>query len=142
MQKILKEVSEVIGFPLAIELCRKWGGLSLRIPKKIKVEHPIAVTIGLEYAAKLSQIFGGENIYLPLYKNSRLAIRNAEIYKACIEEGKSRTQVGAEFGITRQSVSAIIKKIEEDKHYADYVKNLLNSLDKNDYLKLLKSCRF
>lgn len=129
VQKILKEVSEVIGFSQAIELCKKWGGSSLRIPKKVKVEHPIAVTIGVDCATRLSRIFGGENIYLPLYKNSRLAIRNAEIYRACIENGKSRTKVGAEFGLTRQSISAIIKKVKENKDYFHHVHKLLESLD-------------
>lgn len=122
----------MIGFSQAIKLCKKWGGMSLRIPKKVKVEHRIVATIGLEYATKLSEIFGGENIYLPLYKNSIAEIRNAEIYRACIEEGKSRTKVGVEFGLTRQSVSAIIKKMEKNKDDFWQIYSLQKSLENGD----------
>jgi hypothetical protein len=118
MQKVLQELTDVIGYGNAIDVCRRWGGREIRVPVKVAASDPLALVLGLETARKLVLAFGDQRLQLPSERNALLDLRNAAIWKACIIEGKSHKVVGLEFGLTRQAVSDVLRKMREQGHDA------------------------
>lgn len=115
MQQILREVSAVLGLSDTIELTRRWGGRTLAVPMKVDMIHPLAMTLGLETAQKLVKHFGGVHLQLPAERNALLDMRNQAIYQACTVDGRSQESVGLEYGLTRQGVAAVLRKVEEQR---------------------------
>lgn len=113
MQQILREVSAVLGLSDTIELTRRWGGRTLAVPMKVDMIHPLAMTLGLETAQKLVKHFGGVRLQLPAERNALLDMRNQAIYQACTVDGRSQESVGLEYGLTRQGVAFVLKKVGE-----------------------------
>lgn len=107
------ELIEVVGLADALEISRRWGNRTLKIPAKVDILHPLALTLGLETAQKLVHHFAGVAMQLPAERNALLDMRNEAIYRACTIEGRSQESVGAEYGLTRQGVAAVLKKVAD-----------------------------
>jgi len=118
LQTILKEISAAIGLADTIELTRRWGGRTLAVPMKVDVIHPLAMTLGLETAQKLVKHFGGVRLQLPAERNALLDMRNKAIHQACTVDGRSQESVGLEYGLTRQGVAAVLKKVTDSQEFA------------------------
>lgn len=113
MQKVLQELTEAIGYGEAIAVCRRWGGRKIRVPVKVGPSDPLALVLGMDKARRLVEAFGDQLLQLPAERNALLDMRNAAIWRACIDEGRSHESVGLEYGLTRQGVGAILKKMRE-----------------------------
>jgi Mor family transcriptional regulator len=113
MQQIVKDLAECVGLSNAIEIVRRWGGRELYIPKTVDGASPLALTLGLDCARKLCSIFGGERLRLPAERNALLDLRNTAVMQM-LESGKSMEAVGLEFGITRQRVKQIKRKLRDE----------------------------
>ena len=112
MQRVIKELSRVVGFADAIEIVRRWGGRIVYIPVKVEQGDALALTLGLETARKLVKEYGGQQLELPPERNALLSLRNAAIM-AKRESGVSMEKIGLEFGLTRQAVSHILRTMQE-----------------------------
>lgn len=110
MQRVLIEVVDKIGLAETIELCRGWGGRTLVVPQRVNPSHPLALSLGLKLAKRISEAFGGRTLQLPRERAALIERRNIAIYKACIDDGRSRESVGLEYGLTRQGVDAVIRR--------------------------------
>lgn len=112
MQKVFAEVSHEIGFEMALELVRRWGGTSLSVPVKIDEAHPITAAIGLESARKLIASQAGKDLQLPTLRSAMRDMRDEEIYRACVVQGKSHSSVCGNYGLSRQAVAAVLRRFE------------------------------
>lgn len=112
MQKIVQELADAIGLADAIVIVRKWGGRELYVPKTVRHDDALALTLGLQTAQRLVSFFGGGYIKLPAERNALLDLRNEAICQA-IESGESPGSVGLEFGLTRQMVVRISRAAKE-----------------------------
>jgi len=112
MQRIIKDLSDKIGFADTIEIVRRWGGRRLYIPVSIEEDNPLAIAIGLERARRLSDHYGGQQLELPAERNALLELRNAEILRQH-RAGKSMEFIALQFGVTRQAVGYIIRTVSE-----------------------------
>jgi hypothetical protein len=113
MQRVIRELSDAIGFGEAIEVVRRWGGRELYVPVKVESGDPLHLTLGLETARKLVAAFGGQRLRLPAERNALLDMRNAAIARDALPPpaglGLSHEQLGLRYGLTRPAVSQILK---------------------------------
>ena len=112
MQRVIRELSNVIGLADAIEIVRRWGGRDMYVPVKVEAGDALALTLGLETARRLVHEYGGQRLQLPAERNALLDLRNAAIV-AQHEGGASMESIGLEYGLTRQAVSHILRTIRE-----------------------------
>jgi Mor family transcriptional regulator len=112
MQRVIREISEVVGLADAIELVRRWGGRELYVPVKVERADALALTLGLDAARRLVQHYGGQRLQLPAERNALLDLRNAAIV-AQHDGGASMETIGLQYGLTRQAVSHILRTIRE-----------------------------
>lgn len=112
MQRAVKELADAIGLGDAIEVCRRWGGREAYIPVKVAPGDPLALTLGLETARKLVAAFGGRRLQLPAERNALLDLRNAAILRDA-DAGLSQEQIGLRYGLTRQSISHILRQLRD-----------------------------
>jgi Mor family transcriptional regulator len=110
MQKVLKELSAVVGFADAIVIARRWSGRVLNVPQTVESGDPLALTLTLETARKLVNAFGGTRLQLPSERNALLDLRNEAILRAR-RDGSTIASICAEYGLTRQGVEHILKKM-------------------------------
>lgn len=113
MQRVVKELVEAVGLGDAIEICRRWGGRDFNVPVRVAPHDALALTLGYESAKKLVDALGGVRLQLPAERNALLDMRNAAIYRAVKTDGRSHQDVALEFGIRRQQVLHILRKVEE-----------------------------
>jgi hypothetical protein len=113
MQRILRELTATIGFADTMQLVRRWGGRTLAVPMKVDMMHPLALSIGLEAAQRLVSAYAGQHLQLPAERNALLDQRNAAIWRAIHEEGRSQVSVAIEFGLTRQGIQAVLAKMRD-----------------------------
>lgn len=110
MQLVMQDLIEKIGYSAAIEVCRRWGGRKLHVPRSMTEAHPLALSLGLEPAKLLVEHFGGEALQLPRERNALIDERNAAIVRAIEVDRLSQETVGVMFGLTRQAVAAVLRK--------------------------------
>ena len=114
MQKIIADLSELIGSGDAWQIVRRWAGSELYVPRHMTRDHPIALTIGLEKAQILSKRYGNDRIRIPIERNALREQRNQSILKAK-DDGKSYTQISRDHGLSRPAVVAIIRKLRDNE---------------------------
>lgn len=113
MQRILRELTQTIGLADTLLLVRRWGNRTLRVPAKVGPADPLALTLGLDAAQRLVAAYSGQSLQLPAERHALLDLRNAAIWRACVDEGRSPGSVGLEFGLTRQGVAAVLAKMRD-----------------------------
>jgi Mor family transcriptional regulator len=112
MQRAVRELADAIGLGDAIEVCRRWGGREAYIPVKVSPGDPLALTLGLDTAQRLVSAFGGRRLQLPAERNALLDLRNAAILRDA-DAGMSQEQIGLRYGLTRQSISHILRQLRD-----------------------------
>lgn len=113
MQRILRDLTKTIGLADTMQLVRRWGNRTLRVPAKVGPADPLALTLGLESAQRLVAAYAGQALQLPAERHALLDARNAAIWQACAVDGRSQEAVGVEFGLTRQGVGAVLAKMRD-----------------------------
>jgi len=111
MQVAINELSSALSFAEALEIVRRWGNRRYRVPMKVDVSDPLALTLGLERARRLVEACGGQVLEIPAERHALRRLRNEAIWKACVDEGRSPAEVALEFGMTRQSVNWQLDKM-------------------------------
>lgn len=111
MQVAIMDLTSVLSFAEALEIVRRWGNRRFRVPVKVEITDPLALTLGLERARRLVEAYGGQVLEIPAERHALRRMRNDAIWKACVDEGRSPAEVALEFGITRQSVNWQLDKM-------------------------------
>lgn len=109
MQKVVQELAEALGLGDAIEICRRWGGRDLNVPRSVDASDPLALTLGLDTARRLVESFGGEKLQLPSERNALLDMRNEAIIRE-LKAGRSHESTGLMFGLSRQAVAQLWRR--------------------------------
>jgi Mor family transcriptional regulator len=113
MQKVIEELSEIIGYGKAFEVAIRWAGRELSVPATITQDHPIALTIGFESAQKLCKAYGPGRITIPLERSILKDMRNRRIYEDAVVNGRSHYALAIDFGVSRPCITQIVKKMKE-----------------------------
>lgn len=112
LSRILEEVIEVAGFAAALELCRAYGGRTVRVPGIMPETHPLALTMGYRPACKLADRFGGDSLAVPAERTAVMDLRNARIVAAYQggsgEAPRSVSALSVEFGLTRKRITEVL----------------------------------
>lgn len=80
----------------------------MRVPVKVMEGDPLALSLGMELASKLVQNYAGQCLELPAERSALLSLRNAAIARDRAA-GASHGAIGANYGLTRQAVAAVLK---------------------------------
>lgn len=108
--RILDELVELMGHQHAIELLRAFGGRRINIPKSIEQDHPLAFTVGLESARKLSGRYGGGDVDLPAERNFLIDLRNGAILDG-FKQGRTILWLADTYGVSRRQVTCILDNL-------------------------------
>lgn len=106
----VREMAEIIGIDLSMEIVKKFGGLRLHVPlpHHLTASHRISQLIGFGKAQDFALHFGGVTLSIPLCKSMLLESRNIEIRKK-YDEGVSVSRIAEEFSITERTVYALLE---------------------------------
>lgn len=107
LSRILEEIVEVAGYAAALELCRGFGGRTVRVPAPMVETHPLALTMGYGPARALSERFGGEDLPVPAERTALMDLRNQRIV-AAYDDGASVSELAREFGLTRKRITEVL----------------------------------
>lgn len=108
MQKPVRELIDSVGLANAIEIVRRWGGRTLRVPVRVEHNDPLALTIGLVAARQLVATHAEQELVLPIERNALLDMRNQQIAEE-VESGMSKQVVAQRYGLTRQGVNKVLR---------------------------------
>lgn len=106
----LVEVKEVIGMDGAMNLVRGFGGIRIFVPKRLRADHRLVVSLGLEAAQRLSHYFGGEILAVPRAVKALQQRRNREIIS---QYGRSVSVrlLAQEHQLTERQIYSILAKV-------------------------------
>jgi Mor family transcriptional regulator len=101
------ELVVAIGMPNAYELLKRFHSHQyVYVPLHATETHRLALVLGMAAAQRLSDKYGGLLLKLPSDRTLIMDARNAKI-TALIESGKSYSEVGRMYGLTRQQIKNI-----------------------------------
>ena len=104
---VLAEIAEIIGENGASLIADHYGGRRLYFPVNMQMDsHPLAQLIGLGGAQKLSNVFCGEDVEIPLCAARERARRNAQIL-ADRAAGMSVREAAKKYRMTERCVRLI-----------------------------------
>lgn len=107
LSRILEEIVEVAGYAAALELCRAYGGRSVRVPHPMPETHPIALTMGYRPACAFAERFAGESVAVPAERTALMDLRNQRIV-ADYQAGKSVSALSLDYGLTRKRITEVL----------------------------------
>ena len=103
----MREIYSVIGNDLASKFLYHFGGQQVRFPKRIYLEHPIALVIGLPAAISLSRYFAGETVSVPRGQKTTMCQRN-EVIRLDRLGGMSINHLAQKYQLTSRRIHAIL----------------------------------
>lgn len=104
LTQALSELVDTIGMQPTVILVRYYGARALYIPKTMPDTHPVCLRIGYEPAQKLSQLYGGMQLWVPPELSMLVELRDREIVRRVIEQGESVGATAYAFGVSRRWV--------------------------------------
>jgi Mor family transcriptional regulator len=104
----IQDMAAIVGPALALRLLERFAGVSVRIPKRPRLEHPLTHALGWDDACTLSRAYGGELLAMPNGKAARLALRN-EAIRAERRAGVSTAALARRFDLTERQIYSVIK---------------------------------
>lgn len=72
MSFLLGQLREKLGDDLTLALLEAHGGRVVYVPKEPREGQDLAALLGLDGARKLAQLYGGENLPVPVGRNFRI----------------------------------------------------------------------
>lgn len=100
----LTELADVIGAQFAQELCKRFGGTRIYVPRRIGEHHPIYVALGCEGAAALAAYAGGGDIDVPMQ-----AARRERVIALYSKGTLTRGQIALETSYSERHVYRLIR---------------------------------
>lgn len=104
----LREIIELIGMPATLSLVGRWGGVRLYIPERIRPDHVLAQTLGVDNARALSEIFARCEINVPKCDAALRRIRDREIRRLHFEDGWPAHRLARHYHLTERQVYTIL----------------------------------
>lgn len=119
MQAALRELTAHMTIGQALDIVRRWGNRRYRVPHHVGPDDPLALTLGLKCAQRFVHACAGQELYLPAERHALRQFRDQAIWTACIEQGRSQSEVALEFGLTRQAVGLLLAKMRASREDAE-----------------------
>ena len=95
----MSELAAVLGEPLALALCRHFGGTRLYVPRQIGEHHPICAALGREGADRLADYAGGGELTVP-----KQAARRAQVFALHSQGALTMARIALETGYSERHV--------------------------------------
>ena len=117
----LAELVDAIGFPAALRLVERWGGVRLYVPleQNLTEEHELVRALGLAAARKLASAHK-EWLEVPRGAAYLRSVRDRIIRESY--GGKSVTRLAREFNMTRRNIFYIVARKEAPEPQGDLFK--------------------
>ena len=103
----LKQVEARFGEPAALAVANSYSGRCVYVPATMTQDHPIARELGLELAAGLAELYGGEMLDVPRCSELERERRNDRLVKAR-EAGATISELVVRFGLSRRQVFNVL----------------------------------
>jgi Mor family transcriptional regulator len=103
---VFKEIKEKMGCEVTAKLVAQYGGTTIYIPQKIKIEHPLCQLLGREISQQLSSEFGGLLVDI----NREVAEERARRNKMIREDhaaGMSQREAALKYKLTTRHIREI-----------------------------------
>ncbi|WP_294948258.1 helix-turn-helix domain-containing protein [Sulfurivirga sp.] len=113
-------IAAAIGLKATLKLCAHFGGKTLYVPTRIEANHPIALLIGPEKAARLAGAIGGEEVTLPVV-DMGTERRAARVIRFLVHGLRPR-EIAALENISERTVTRIA---ERHRELIDHLKSSL-----------------
>lgn len=111
----LRPVVTLIGLPATIKLVERYGGINQQyIPERMKRTHPIALAIGFEAAAVLSEHYGRDYLGVPRCLEALIAIRNMAICERHAN-GEQPRDLALEYQLSERWIWEIVARERDDR---------------------------
>lgn len=81
--------------------------------RKLRLVKELIELIGEENTLKITQTYGGENIYIPKCEKSAFQERDQEIYSQFLS-GISIKALGKRYGLTEKNIRTIVRNMESE----------------------------
>lgn len=104
----LGRIAEIAGRQGALVLVKRHGGAYLKVPKRYRAAHPLALLLGAEAATKLIRRYGGTRLYIAKLDDPVRTRRNDEIIRG-YEAGRPVAWLAREYGLSERRIWAILK---------------------------------
>lgn len=123
----LREVGQVIGPELALQLAQRVGGLSaIYIPRKPNPSHPWAQAIGADAFASLCRALGGARLELP--RGAYASLKKRKVIELA-EAGLSRREIAMRCGVTMRYVRLTLQGLRMPKPVDQRQQRLFGDVD-------------
>lgn len=99
-------VAQTLGHEIAPLLIEHFGGVDLRVPKKMRADHHIAECLGYANACGLSDYAGGGTLSIPKQPRTAKSKRDQNI-KQMIEAGKTRPEIARHLKMTTRNLRRV-----------------------------------
>lgn len=107
----IDEIAEQVGVDVAKKIVKAYGGTRLYIPKIAKPDHPLAILIGFDNAAKLGIYFLGDRVVIPRRFNSMEYIRENAV--KLYNKGWKVRDIALAMDCCERTVFAILRRKRE-----------------------------
>lgn len=120
---IINDISNLIGYKTALKLVQAFGGVDFAMPvgatDSIALDKLVAV-IGADAAKQLTQVYGGDDVYIPRCHAALIQLRNQEFCRsvmAMVANGETQTAAihlyAPQYGFTERWAYTVLS--EESK---------------------------
>lgn len=112
----LKVIAKYCGDECMWAVWRHYGGGHLSVPELLDERHPIAVTLGVDYARRLVEHFAPKTLYIAKGNGAQLAMRNAVRNLAIMEErkrGYTLFAIARKYDLSERQVINILKSVQQ-----------------------------
>lgn len=105
---VLRDIADELGLGAALALVRWRGGRHVYIPQTVPSDHPLALEVGAEAAAWLSERYGGDYLQVPRAGRYMQALRDAEIRRRRERDGMSAERLASEYRLHVRQIWRIL----------------------------------
>jgi hypothetical protein len=102
-----RQLAEVVGLPLTLELMRALGGRPTFVRLKMHAGSPLAAVVGPEAAQALHERFGGSFLEVPRLVAVERMLRDNAI-RADFDAGATPNELAARYGVTARRIRATL----------------------------------
>ena len=92
LPKVLAEIAAATSEDVAFKLAEDFGGATVWVPHRVKPEHQLARSVGIEAAGTIAELFGEGELRVPRGPTS-LQSRRVALIHDLLGEGKSNQEV-------------------------------------------------
>ncbi len=113
---LLTELAEVIGQGRALSFAQEFGGKRLSVPRRERMgaDHRLVLALGREGADRLTDLYGGETIDVPMGPIGTIAEARRRMARA-LDSGATVDGAASAAGLHRRTAQRMRKRIKDGR---------------------------